>query len=393
MERVESIFWRIVTPADFFAIERSQAAAPVGGGGQTYIDIPVGGNLSIPELAEFLGVARSEFEADRPTVRINVGVVTDPDTRGWLTFGPLSVRRYRIMNQNRQFRGSERHPAWTSRHGFPTAPDDIASRDEPRMPDLGRLKILIVKTAERNFYAGHVNDTELPDGWPEGIGLEVLVAENRELQRRQIVDGVLAFENDGEPTLFLDPGNNRRPFVSALPVEAAGSAEVEEVLAAVEITARARTRRRGGQGIRISPEERKAIEDHAMSLAKAHFERDWEVEDVSAFESYDLRCVGESEEIHVEVKGSKSSADSVLLTRGEVRHAREPEPRKVLFIVGEVVVEDEGGLPIRTRGGVARLYDPWLIDDGELLPTGYEHVPPPGGGTALDLQDVLQDED
>ena len=52
----------------------------------------------------------------------------------------------------------------------------------------------------------------------------------------------------------------------------------------------------------------------------------WSVGDVSLSESYDLRCTRQGEELHVEVKGTTSQGERVLLTRNEVAHAREWYP-------------------------------------------------------------------
>lgn len=61
----------------------------------------------------------------------------------------------RIARQNRQQPNSQRHPAWTAARGFPTAPDNIQSKEEalPYFPE-GGLRIYIAKTVEGNFYAG-----------------------------------------------------------------------------------------------------------------------------------------------------------------------------------------------------------------------------------------------
>ena len=65
---------------------------------------------------------------------------------------------------------------------------------------------------------------------------------------------------------------------------------------------RFRTRRTGGQGFGLKPNERHVVEIHAMKCAKRYFQKFWgKVTDVSANCSFDLLCSNDDEELHVEV--------------------------------------------------------------------------------------------
>jgi hypothetical protein len=67
---------------------------------------------------------------------------------------------------------------------------------------------------------------------------------------------------------------------------------------------------------------RAAIEQHAVGPAMDHYRGlGYEVRDLGTFESFDIHAVRSDEELHIEVKGSKSTADSVQLTKNEVEHA------------------------------------------------------------------------
>ncbi len=105
-----------------------------------------------------------------------------------------------------------------------------------------------------------------------------------------------------------------------------------------------------GQGYGLTPEERKAVELHAMALARAHFEREgYRVEDVSATKPYDLVCWKDGVEHHVEVKGTTGDGSSILLTANEVEHARRQFPNVSLFVVSGVVLAQakaRGGVPL-----------------------------------------------
>lgn len=65
-----------------------------------------------------------------------------------------------------------------------------------------------------------------------------------------------------------------------------------------------------GQGYALDADLRRAIEQYAMEIAKAFYEKQgWSVFDVSATHSYDLLCTSATgKELHVEVKGTTSEA-------------------------------------------------------------------------------------
>jgi hypothetical protein len=126
-----------------------------------------------------------------------------------------------------------------------------------------------------------------------------------------------------------------------------------------------------GQGRRMSPAARKAIELYAMDQAKAHYAPTWvEVLDVSAQASYDLLCRRPGEELRVEVKGTTDDGSSVLLTRNEVERARKHFPHVALFVVANIECDDAGTLD----AAHARIfiYEPWWIGAHDLVAVGYE---------------------
>lgn len=372
MADITRIFWRAVTNADFFNIERSREAAPEGGGGQSYISVSFRG-LTHEELGEFLGVEPpSRIAADRPTVRLDsVPAVNEPSLHAPLEFAaryrpPRRDDRYRIARQNRQFQA--RHPAWTRSSGFPEAPDDVASSDDPRMPDLTYLKVYVLRLDTGEFYAGFTNTSTRPAEFPSDTGLNILF----EPFHRDPSAGVIRF------------GPGSLPLEDWLVGEraAAGVVEVEarppEVVEALEATRVAAGKRPRGQGIRLSTEERRAIELHAVEVATETLEASaWNVEDVSAYRPYDLDCTQEEATLRVEVKGTTGDGESILLTPGEVAHAHAHAESVALIVVSQIQLarEEESGELI-AEGGVVRRLEPWDIDAGELRPTGYEYKLP-----------------
>lgn len=178
---VRSVFWRRITKGDFFNIERALDAGPSGGGGQLYIDIPLGGGVSLEEFGEFFSGAPLALDDSRwHPFQLQVYSASHPLVVAPLTLTPRrgQNRRYRIANQNRQATGGQRHPAWSEDRGFPKAPDDVRSPSDPRMPDLSYLKVFVARTDSGIFLAGFTDSSSIPQAWPRRAGLEVLFDPN-----------------------------------------------------------------------------------------------------------------------------------------------------------------------------------------------------------------------
>lgn len=149
MLNIDLIWWRNVQEGEFYNIERHHKIR--GGGGSLYIEVP--GSM-VPETLNFLDMTGRNVEA-LPAITIQAGVIGLPGASGPIEFQRKAGGRMRIARQNRQQPNSQRHPAWTAARGFPTAPDNIQSKEEalPYFPE-GGLRIYIAKTVEGNFYAG-----------------------------------------------------------------------------------------------------------------------------------------------------------------------------------------------------------------------------------------------
>lgn len=132
---------------------------------------------------------------------------------------------------------------------------------------------------------------------------------------------------------------------------------------------------RKGQGFLQNKHRRKATEMRAMDPATDHYEGlGWTVTDVSTTPSHDLVATKDGAEKHIEVKGTKSLGQEVLLTPNEVAHARTYDD-VALYVAHSIELEgnDEN---TSASGGVPLIYDPWIIDDGGLEPIGYAYTTP-----------------
>lgn len=367
MTDVSSLFWRAVSSADFFNIERRRDAGPSGGGGQSYISISFSG-LTYQELGEFLGLADPmQIKTARPRVQLeDVKAIQNSLDTAPLVFAPRyqlpqADERYRISTQNRQFQ--KRHPGWSAKYGFPQAPDDVTGPHDLSLPDLSHLKVWVAKTTDDEYFAGFVNAAGPPAWVADRPSLAGLFEEFDPARSAGVIE--------------FDPGELALDALVDLGAGPLGdlAEKAPEVLDAIEFTRKSAGKRSGGQGRRQNAAERRAIELRAMEVATDHLKAGgWKVDDVSLFRSYDLHCVRRGSECRIEVKGTTGDGSSVLLTPGEVVHARDANVKLMLLIVSGIELIAKQDEDPTASGGTLRIIDPWRIDeDGTLTPTGFEY--------------------
>ncbi|WP_295585763.1 DUF3883 domain-containing protein [uncultured Lamprocystis sp.] len=100
--------------------------------------------------------------------------------------------------------------------------------------------------------------------------------------------------------------------------------ETEEPVAPLDVDNLApENRAPSGAGYDDDPAARKVIETHAVQRAREYYERQgYLVTELG--KPFDLLCQRSAEILHVEVKGSRSSMQEVILTANEVKDARDP---------------------------------------------------------------------
>lgn len=129
---------------------------------------------------------------------------------------------------------------------------------------------------------------------------------------------------------------------------------------------------KGGQGFLVSQAVRKAVEVYATDWAARYYRaQGWMVTDVGASEPYDLHCTRGLTELHVEVKGTTTFGETIILTRNEVAHAKKAHPNVELFVVTDIRIDEQDGDDHVASGGVARVCGNWLPTDDRLMPMGY----------------------
>jgi hypothetical protein len=273
---------------------------------------------------------------------------------------------------------------------------------------LGALPLAAPALDARSHLAGLVGRTiQTLSGAPNTVlglqGDDVIVATRRSPQGQPVpiawVQAALdRLRRDGEVEISVASVGYRSAFVGAvlaalpgartaqdpprvllslaLGDEAGTPAEgISQDVDAVEEAVRPRTRR---QRWAQSPNVRRAVERHAMRAATEHYRaQGWTVEDVSAFCPYDLHCDQGGRVLCVEVKGTASTGERVVLTRNEVAHARAMHPDTALFVLADVTVVKEDGDTPSARGGREVIVQPWIPRDEHLEPIAFEYSIPP----------------
>lgn len=127
----------------------------------------------------------------------------------------------------------------------------------------------------------------------------------------------------------------------------------------------------GGQGLQSNVEIRLMIESYAMNLCKKFYsEKGYDVEDVSPTHSYDVSIKKNGVERKVEVKGTQTEGNAIILTRNEVDLSRSQGKDMTLFLVHSIVMNKKA---VRNGSGVIKIIDPWQVTDDRLTPLSYTY--------------------
>lgn len=131
----------------------------------------------------------------------------------------------------------------------------------------------------------------------------------------------------------------------------------------------------GGQGPRTDSKLRLQIENAAQNRLMCHFrDEGWSVTDTRHNRPYDALATKDGEALYLEAKGTTTAGGTVLVTEGEVNHARTHAGQCVMGILSELKVI--GGTTVDAASGRFRVF-PFNPDTGELRPTQYTWTPIP----------------
>jgi len=164
-KRVDSLVFRRLTKNDFDKI--NEVGSPYErGGGQSYIDFPIR-NISIQQWYEFLGQASSTGAKNRPKWDLTIhslGINKSQTLR-------ISNRRdasVSITSQKIESTASNRVLSWHPKNSFPIDYD----------PEVNNLVIYIVKTTDREYWAGWFLQKDVPKNWKINDSLKRMFEED-----------------------------------------------------------------------------------------------------------------------------------------------------------------------------------------------------------------------
>jgi hypothetical protein len=151
--------------------------------------------------------------------------------------------------------------------------------------------------------------------------------------------------------------------------------EAPEVMAAEAAAEEAAgKRRKPTAGFRQNAVERDLIEKHAEKMAANFYAaKGWRVTRRGA--PFDLELTRDSEKLTVEVKGTTSHGEAVVLTRNEVVHHTAAYPHNALVVVRNIIL-DRSTSPPTVSGGELFERQPWDIKDDGLKVISYRYSVP-----------------
>jgi hypothetical protein len=129
-----------------------------------------------------------------------------------------------------------------------------------------------------------------------------------------------------------------------------------------------------GQGRRLDAKLRRQLEDLAQRRLTARYEADgWDVEDLRVGNPFDARATKDDEVLYLEAKGTVTDGERVIVTRGEVKWARDHPGECVIGILSGITLKADG--TVDEDSGILRLYE-WSPADDDLVPIEYDFYPP-----------------
>lgn len=130
---------------------------------------------------------------------------------------------------------------------------------------------------------------------------------------------------------------------------------------------------RTSQGFLRDAKLKHAIESHAVSVAIDFYKRRGATSIQVLGKPYDIRLMLDGIERHIEVKGSSTLVEKVMLTRNEVEHARSRSTSVDLFVVDDISWESVNN-DFETTGGRIRLWKDWAPIEERLSPISYTYA-------------------
>jgi 5-methylcytosine-specific restriction protein A len=198
VQKILELIFRQITPADFFNINKLPGTED-GGGGQSYIDVPVN-NVTLDDWYKFLGKYTPDTTKSGPVWHVQIeslgGLGSQTVDIGLRRAASVNIRSQKLFS-----RSSNRIYAWHPDHGgFPRAPVGMVSAEDPRVIELAAgVRVFIAKTDLGDYWAGWLKTEEIEKISATDSRFEPMLTEPA---------GYLVFD----PTIELDTTNLKNPF-------------------------------------------------------------------------------------------------------------------------------------------------------------------------------------
>lgn len=127
-------------------------------------------------------------------------------------------------------------------------------------------------------------------------------------------------------------------------------------------------------GLGLSAAERRCVELHAMKIVRKLYEEEgWMVIDTSASHPYDLLATRNTEKRFIEVKGTTGEGASIILTYGEIAHAKANPQDCALVVISEIRLEKSIDSIKAFGGKISTHIDNWQPVADRLEATQYRY--------------------
>jgi hypothetical protein len=125
----------------------------------------------------------------------------------------------------------------------------------------------------------------------------------------------------------------------------------------------------GGQGFQSDIKKRLIIEKYAMDECRKYFEnKGYKLKNVSNTHSYDFEATKSGKKILIEVKGTETAGNKIILTKKEVDIALKYSDKMILFLVHSIILEKN-----KVKSKKVKKISPWKIDKSKLTPISYSY--------------------
>lgn len=127
----------------------------------------------------------------------------------------------------------------------------------------------------------------------------------------------------------------------------------------------------GNQGFQSDIVARLMVEAYAMKRCEEYYRtKGYAVKDVSATHSCDFIVEKSSKKLFVEVKGTQSLGQKIILTKNEVALSLDESHEMELFLVHSIVLNKKS---VKNDSGKILIVKPWKVDESKLTPISYTY--------------------